>query len=158
MSSTEPLSEVDALDVCIRLGQAQATLTKRFDQALSTAHGVGYGDYLILAHLWRAPHGRLRRVDLAQAVGLSASGVTRAVAPLERRGLVVREPHPSDARVAFASITDTGRHLLADIEATAARVAAHAAMDADWDVGDRTYLIELLDGLGAVGLPTAAAD
>jgi DNA-binding MarR family transcriptional regulator len=155
MAPTELLSDADALDLCVRLGQAQATLTKRFDRALSTSHGVSYGDYLILAHLWRAPYGRLRRVDLAEAVGLTASGVTRALAPLERRGLVLREPNPRDARVAYASLTDVGRDLLADVEATSGRVAGHAAMDAAWDTGHRIRLVALLDGLGAVGLPRA---
>jgi DNA-binding MarR family transcriptional regulator len=94
----------------------------------------------------------LRRVDLAAAVGLSPSGVTRALAPLERRGLVARQPNPRDARVAFASLTDAGRVLVADVESIAARVAGHAAMDAGWDAAHRELLIELLDGLGAVGL------
>src|SRR5689334_11794946 len=115
MATTDLLSDADALDLCLRFGQVQATLTKRFDRALSTSHGVSYADYVILAHLWRAPHDRLRRVDLAAAVGLSASGVTRALAPLERRGFVIREPNPRDARVAYASLTETGRNLLVDV-------------------------------------------
>jgi DNA-binding MarR family transcriptional regulator len=156
MTSSILLSDADALDLCVRLGQAQAFLTKRFDRALSSSHGVSYGDYLILAHLWRAPYGRLRRVDLAAAVGLSASGVTRALGPLERRGLVERQPNPRDARVAYASLTDAGRVLVADVETVAARVAGHSTLDAGWGTDHRDLLVELLDGLGAIGLPSAS--
>jgi DNA-binding MarR family transcriptional regulator len=156
MPSTDHLSEVDALDLCIRLSQAQATLVKRFDRALSGSFGLSYADYVLLTHLGRAPGGRLRRVDLAAAVGLTASGVTRSLAPLERMGLVVREPNPRDARVAYASLTDTGRRVLVDVELAAGRVAAGVAMDADWEPEDRARLVELLAGLGATGLPAVA--
>ena len=69
---------------------------------------------------------------------------------------MVREPKPADAREALVSLTDTGRNVVADVEAAAGRVAVHAAMDADWGPDDRARLVELLDGLGAAGLPTTA--
>jgi len=47
--------------------------------------------------------------DLAQSVWLSRSGVTRLVDRLERDGLVERTACASDARGAFAVITDAGR-------------------------------------------------
>ena len=56
----------------------------------------------------RAPGGRLRRVDLAERQGLTASGVTRSLLPLEKTGLVGRQPDPRDARVGYAVITAAG--------------------------------------------------
>jgi DNA-binding MarR family transcriptional regulator len=67
---------------------------------------------MLLHYLSRAPGGRLRRVDLAERQGLTASGVTRTLLPLEKIGLVERQQDPRDARVAYAAITDTGRELL----------------------------------------------
>ncbi|UUZ55216.1 MarR family transcriptional regulator [Massilia sp. H-1] len=53
------------------------------------------------------PGGRIRRVDLAERVSLTASGVTRTLLPLEKIGLVTRQSDPRDARVGFAVITPT---------------------------------------------------
>jgi DNA-binding MarR family transcriptional regulator len=75
-------------------------------------HGISFSDFMLLHYLNRAPGGRLRRVDLAERQGLTASGVTRTLLPLEKIGLVERQQDPRDARVAYAAITETGRELL----------------------------------------------
>lgn len=99
-------------ELCLRLARAHAVLIRRFDSMLGSYHGISFGDYQLLRHLGRAPAERLRRVDLAERLGLTASGVTRALLPLEKIGLVVREIDPRDARVGFAAITPSGRELL----------------------------------------------
>lgn len=102
---------ISAMDFCLRLARANAVLIRRFDSMLGTYHGISFADFQILNHLQLAPEGKLRRVDLAERVGLSASGVTRALLPLEKIGLVTRESDPRDARVGLALITETGREL-----------------------------------------------
>jgi DNA-binding MarR family transcriptional regulator len=102
-----------SLDFCLRLTRAHATLTRRLDNALSGLHGLSFGDFLILYHLGRAPGKRLRRIDLAERMGLTASGVTRSLLPLEKVGLVERQADPRDARVGYAGLTDSGQQLLA---------------------------------------------
>lgn len=99
-------------DFCLRLARAHAVLIRRFDNALGSHHGISFGDFQVLNHLSRAPGGRLRRVDLAERLGLTASGVTRTLLPLEKIGLVTRETDPRDARVGFAAVTPTGEELL----------------------------------------------
>lgn len=99
-------------DLCLRLARAHAVLLRRFDSGLGSHHGISFGDYQVLNHLSRAPGGRLRRVDLAERLGLTASGVTRTLLPLEKIGLVTREPDPRDARVGYAVITPTGQELM----------------------------------------------
>ncbi|MFD8080468.1 MarR family winged helix-turn-helix transcriptional regulator [Kitasatospora sp. NPDC059722] len=135
----------DPLDTALRLVRAQATLVKRFDASLSGLHGVSLSDFTMLLRLGEAPGGRMRRVDLAEALGLTASGVTRGLAPLERIGLVTREPAPRDARVAYAALTPTGRERLAEMRTTARQVAADVF--AQWPAGDLTTLATLLDPL-----------
>ena len=100
------------LDFCIRLVKANAALSRRFDGRLGTFHGLSFGDFVVLLHLSGAPEGRLRRVDLAQQLGITASAVTRILIPLEKIGLVTREPDPHDARVGYAALTDTGHEML----------------------------------------------
>ena len=75
-------------------------------------HGLSFSDYQLLLNLQRAPGGRLRRVDLADKLGLTASGVTRSLLPLEKIGLVGRQSDPRDARVGYAIITPTGSELV----------------------------------------------
>ena len=101
-----------SLEFTLRLARAQATLVRRLDQVLGGYHGISFSDFMLLHYLGRAPGGRLRRVDLAERQGLTASGVTRSLLPLEKIGLVERQQDPRDARVAYAAITDTGRELL----------------------------------------------
>ena len=99
-------------DVCLRLARAEAVLVRRFDNALGSHHGISFSDFQLLNHLARAPGGRLRRVDLAERVGLTASGVTRTLLPLEKIGLVTRQADPRDARVGFAVITNAGHEMV----------------------------------------------
>ncbi|MFJ4187894.1 MarR family winged helix-turn-helix transcriptional regulator [Kitasatospora sp. NPDC089509] len=138
----------DPLDTALRLVRAQTALVKRFDASLSGLHGVSLSDFTLLLHLAQAPGGRMRRVDLAEALGLTASGVTRGLAPLERIGLVTREAAARDARVAYAALTPTGRERLGEMLHTARQVAAdHFAADR-WTSEDLTQLTTLLTRLG----------
>ncbi|MFE3119701.1 MarR family winged helix-turn-helix transcriptional regulator [Streptomyces niveus] len=143
----------DELDVVLRIARAQAALVKRFDSALGGLHGVSLSDFTALLRLWQAPGGRMRRVDLAEALGLTASGVTRGLAPLERIGLVMRETDARDARVAYAALTETGRERLADMLATAEQIAAEIFSAPAWGQKDVRQLSVLLTQLGGTGLP-----
>ncbi|MFG2887181.1 MarR family winged helix-turn-helix transcriptional regulator [Streptomyces sp. NPDC048297] len=143
----------DALDASLRLMRAQAALARRFDARLGGLHGVSLADFTLLLRLGQAPGGRMRRVDLAESLGLTASGVTRGLAPLERIGLVTREADARDARVAYASLTDTGRRLLTRMRHTAEETAAEFFAAPPWGDGDIGQLSTLLTRLGGTGLP-----
>jgi hypothetical protein len=73
-----------SLEFTLRLARAQATLVRRLDQVLGGYHGISFNDFMLLHYLNRAPGGRLRRVDLAERLALTASGVTRSLLPLEK--------------------------------------------------------------------------
>ena len=122
-----------ATDFCLRLARAHAVLMRRFDNALGNHHGISFGDFLLLNHLANAPRGRLRRVDLAERVGLTATGVTRSLLPLEKIGLVTRQPDPRDARVGFAAITPTGHEMVDNATAVVDLVSREAVRDIDPD-------------------------
>ena len=120
-----------ALDFCLRLARAQAMLVRRFDSSLGNLHGLSFGDYQLLYHLQRAPGGRLRRIDLAERLALTASGITRSLIPLEKIGLVARQADQRDARVGYAAITAAGQHLLAHADQTAQALAQELLGNAD---------------------------
>lgn len=111
------------LDLFLSLNHAHAVVSRRFDAELGGLHGVGLNDLHLLCALDGAPEGRLRRVDLARALGLTPSGVTWILRPLIKRRLVASEPSPDDARVAYATLTAAGRRLLADARPSARRLA-----------------------------------
>jgi DNA-binding MarR family transcriptional regulator len=75
---------------------------------LGQADGMSLSSYYALLHLARAPKRRLRMTELAEAVVLSPSGLTRLVERLEREGLVARIKSADDARGAYAMLTDRG--------------------------------------------------
>jgi DNA-binding MarR family transcriptional regulator len=100
------------LTLCLDLARAEANLGRRFDHRLGSLHGLSFGDFAILLSLGRAPEGRLRRVELAGQLGLTASGITRSLLPLEKIGLVVRQSDARDARVGYAALTPAGQALL----------------------------------------------
>jgi MarR family transcriptional regulator, 2-MHQ and catechol-resistance regulon repressor len=75
-------------------------------------HGLTINDFEALLHLSRADGGRMRRVDLAEGLLLTASGVTRLLDGLEAAGYVERAACDSDRRVVYAVITDKGREKL----------------------------------------------
>jgi DNA-binding MarR family transcriptional regulator len=120
-----------ALDFCLRLARAQAVLVRRLDGSLGNVHGISFSDFQLLHYLSRAVGERLRRTDLAERLALTASGVTRALLPLEKIGLVERQPDPRDARVGFAALTAAGRELLVNATDTAQMVCRDILRDAE---------------------------
>ena len=91
-----------------QLLRTHAALTRRFTSDLLEQHGLTLNDYEVLLHLAHAPERRLRRVDLVDRILLTASGITRLLAGLERAGYVGRATCPSDARVTYAVLTNEG--------------------------------------------------
>lgn len=140
-------------DIVVRLSRAQAEVARRLDRTLS-AHGLALNDLLILLHLAAAPGHRLRRIDLAEAVGMTASGVTRALGPLERIGLLERESNPRDARVAYAHLTATGKQVAVDARATAERTCEVLLSDAGASDAERDTVAGLLARLGGSAVPS----
>ena len=92
--------------------RAYAALVRELDAELEAAHWLPRTCYDVLAALQDAPHQRMRMRDLADAVLLSRSGLTRLVDRLARDGLLERCSCPHDARGAFAVLTVEGERSL----------------------------------------------
>lgn len=71
-------------------------------------HGFTPSSFEVVLRLARSPGRRLRMAELTAQCTLTSSGLTRVVDRLERAGLVVREPCPSDRRGFYAVVTTAG--------------------------------------------------
>lgn len=74
-------------------------------------HGISFSELLVLHALSNAPDQKMRRIDLADAVSLTGSGITRMLKPMEKIGLVDKEANPRDARVSLVKLSKTGKRL-----------------------------------------------
>jgi DNA-binding MarR family transcriptional regulator len=92
--------------------RTHATLVRELDLELEAAHGLPLSSYDVLVQLENAPEHKMRMRDLADAVLLSRSGLTRLVDRLVRDGLIRRSTCSADARGAFAVLTSKGRRML----------------------------------------------
>ena len=91
---------------------AHAALIDQIERDLSAAELPPLSWYDVLFALSEAPEQRLRLHELAQAVLLSRSNVTRLVDRLERAQLLSREQCKQDRRGAFAIISEAGLAML----------------------------------------------
>jgi DNA-binding MarR family transcriptional regulator len=98
--------------------RAYAGATRQLNAELTADHGLTISDYEVLLRLARAPERRMRRVDLAEQVLLTASGVTRLLDGLERDGFVERGSCDTDRRVVYAVLTDSGLAKLREASAS----------------------------------------
>lgn len=98
-----------SLNFFLELTRFNTIMARKFDASLD---GVSFNEFVILYYLDKSPEGKLRRVDLASRVGLTPSGVTRLLLPMEKIGLIKKEANPRDARVSFVSIAPGGKRKL----------------------------------------------
>jgi DNA-binding MarR family transcriptional regulator len=100
------------LEAWVRFLRGHATVLRRLNGELVSTHGLTVNDLEVLLQLSQAPDGLLRRVDLAERVLLTPSGITRLLEGLERAGLVERARCPEDRRVVYAKLTEAGEERL----------------------------------------------
>ena len=109
---------MSALEDFLAIRRAVTVWQARVDAAVGGLHGLGVSDFATMRCLADAPGHRLRRVDLARQLGLTASGVTRLLGPLERRGIIRSEESGHDARATYAVVTAAGLRLFKEANAT----------------------------------------
>ena len=138
-----------AIDAFVRLVRAHAAVTRQLSAQLSADHGLNLSAYEALLRLVRAPESRLRRVDLANGLLLTAGGVTRLLDGLERDGFVAREECSSDRRVSYAVLTEAGRAKLREASKSHTRQIRDLLGD-PYDEDELAQLVALLDRLPGV--------
>lgn len=100
------------------LWMRSAQITRRLDNGLGAVHGISLTEYMVLDALVQAPDQKLRRIDIAEAMARTASGVTRLLMPMEKIGLVKKQSSARDARVSMVQLTRAGARLHSDASVT----------------------------------------
>lgn len=108
---TEALSR-NGLQAWRRLLTAHSRATAAIERDLEAAGVLPLGWYDVLFALHEAPGNCLRMHELADAVVLSRSGLTRLVDRLDKAGYVTREACPEDRRGQHAVLTPKGKAAL----------------------------------------------
>jgi DNA-binding MarR family transcriptional regulator len=135
-------------DVFANLAAAHSALTRELNASLVAKHGLTINDYGCLLLLSRAGEEGMRRIDLANELRLSPSGITRLLDRLEDQDLVGKGACKEDARVSYAILTEAGRSKLR--EAAPGHVEDIDRQLADvLDEDEMRTLTELLGRIGA---------
>lgn len=155
MTSQVLTYQSNAVAAFAALLRAHAAVTRQLSAELMAEHELTISDYEVLLRLANAPDRRLRRVDLAEEILLTASGVTRLLDGLERAGYVERGTCDTDRRVVYAVLTDEG---LAKVRAAG---ASHVAQIEElyggrFDAAELAGLEALLARLGGTGSASCA--
>lgn len=114
----DPAQGIDPRDAWHRLLQVSSLVLRELHRALDAEDRIAVTEFDVLITLDNAPGHALRMTDLAGATMLSSGGLTRLVARLEQRGLLLRTPDPDDARAFLATLTAAGEGKLADARRT----------------------------------------
>lgn len=115
----------------------------RLNRALSCVKGISFTEYQLLEQLKDINGGSATRIELARAINLTPSAVTRALKPLEKIGLVSTEKGARDARQSIASLTQAGEELLRDAD----QLVLDEIAQLDLPRTVRTELTQILAGL-----------
>jgi DNA-binding MarR family transcriptional regulator len=91
------------------LADRHARTTWALERSLHEEHGLGVSEFEVLERLAEPDKDQRRMQELAKAVHLSQSALSRVVGRLEDEGLVVRGICHDDRRGIYACLTDAGR-------------------------------------------------
>ena len=116
--------------------------------AWDSIRGISFAEYRMLRALSDAPNSWASRVDLAHAVGLTPSGITRALRPMEKLGFVTTAKSKRDARLALATLTPAGQELVNDASGVVDDMMKVVFERSPKTAANRDVLIELLEEIG----------
>lgn len=103
------MAKTNYLKLLMKLSKINAYINRRF-----SIQGLGLTDLMVLNYLNEATDAKMRPVDLAEKLGLTASGVTRVLLPMEKIGLVKRMKEKNDARISYAALAPAGKRILGE--------------------------------------------
>lgn len=146
---SDQASETPALEAWVRLIRGHAAARRELTGLLQASHGLTVNGYEALLLLSHADTG-LKRVELADELQLTPSGITRLLDGLEAQGLVAKESCAVDARVTYAVLTEAGREKLT-VAAESQIAAVRALFEERYSGEELETLAELLAKLPGAG-------
>ncbi|MDT0584118.1 MULTISPECIES: MarR family transcriptional regulator [Alteromonadaceae] len=133
------------VSLLLSINAANSLLTKKLDGTLGAIHGIGLTEYMVLNELNNAHEYTVRRIDLADSLGKSASGITRILLPMEKSGLIVKQSNLKDARVSLVKITDAGMEIFNNAHLTVSQKCEQ--IFAHWNESETVSVLKLLSML-----------
>jgi DNA-binding MarR family transcriptional regulator len=97
---------------------SHAAACTALERELGERHGLGVSDFEVLERLAESEDHKFRAQELADAVHLSQSALSRLISRLERNGLVDRCMCDNDRRGIFVTLTEAGRRRHAEAAPT----------------------------------------
>ena len=86
-------------------------------------HGISLNEYIVMHFLSSEKVSEVSRVELAEYLGMSASGVTRMLLPMEKNGIIERIKNPRDSRQSLVKLSKAGRQLFSDASVSFSHIA-----------------------------------
>jgi DNA-binding MarR family transcriptional regulator len=142
-SSNDPSLYILESLITYRLTRIADTLVRAASQVYRAQHGVTLTELRLLATIGR--HQPLAVNEASRLTGIDKAWVSRSLAALVKRKLVVRQPHPSDSRIVLLSLTPMGKTKVHRIVPLA--VARNDRLLASLSEKKRTIVNEILDHL-----------
>jgi DNA-binding MarR family transcriptional regulator len=105
----QPTQEQALVQSWRALADRHARITCALERVLQDEHGLGVSEFEVLERLAAGDKDQHRMQELAEAVYLSQSALSRLIGRLEAEGLVTRAICSEDRRGIFACLTDEGR-------------------------------------------------
>jgi DNA-binding MarR family transcriptional regulator len=106
------------------LADRHARVTCALEKVLQDEHGLGVSEFEVLERLATPDKDQHRMQELADAVYLSQSALSRLIGRLEAEGLVSRAICSEDRRGIYACLTPTGRERYESARPTQRQVLA----------------------------------
>jgi DNA-binding MarR family transcriptional regulator len=102
-----------SLSLLTELASLSSAFIKQADRKLSV-HGISFAEFMVMHHLSKAADLTMSRTELADAVSLSPSGITKKLNPMQKLHLVEKEVNQRDARFSLVKLTTTGVEIYHD--------------------------------------------
>ena len=108
------------------IAASHAAVCSALERELGERHGLGVSDFEVLERLAESADHQYRAQELADAVHLSQSALSRLISRLEKTGLVERCLCGEDRRGIYVCLTEAGRRRHAEALPTQRAVLAAA--------------------------------
>ena len=108
----------EVVGVWREIAARHAAVCSALERELGERHGLGVSDFEVLERLAESADHQFRAQELADAVHLSQSALSRLISRLEKSGLVERCLCDLDRRGIYVTLTDAGRQRHAEASPT----------------------------------------
>lgn len=104
-----------------------ALLATRFSKKAGnrlSVHGISLTEYIVMHYLSSDLFKAVSRIELAEYLGMSASGVTRLLLPMEKNKIIEKVRSPRDSRQSLVKLSSTGQRLFEDASASFSHISS----------------------------------